>query len=152
MKKFIVPVINLISMVLAGVIFGLGANSAIENKAGVGQGNWYQLVWQMSDKPNLWGLIGFFALCVGAFALLITLLPFKARKYCVLVVGLLLIGAGVMIFLSPRAIYAYNANNWNYLGQNYVRTDSLIAMSILAYVAGGLEVLGAVVEFLPEKN
>ena len=154
MKKFILPVINLISMVLAGVIFGLGANTAVEFKpTGAGAGNWYQLVWELSEKPNLFGLIGFFLLCVGAFALLVTLLPFKARKYVVLVVGLMLVGAGVMFFLSPRAVYGYEVvKNANCIGRNYVRTDSLIAMMILAFVAGGLEILGAVVVLLPEKK
>ena len=147
MKKFIVPVINLISMVLAGVIFGLGANTAVEH-VGVSTnspaGNWYQLVWQFSDKINYWGLVGFFLLCVASFLLLVTLLPFKARKFVVLVVGLMLIAAGVMFLFTPRGVY--------YTNPSYVKTDSLIAMSILAFVAGGLEVLGSVVELLPEKK
>ena len=147
MKKFILPVVNLICLVLAGVTFGLGANSAVyRGQASAGQGNWYQLVWTIPTNPTVIGLIGFFGLCFAAFIALVTIIPFKVRKFCVAFGGLLFVATGVMFLLTPGAVYT-GAN-----AASYIRSDSLIAMSVLMFVAGGLELLGSCVEFLPEKN
>ena len=148
MKKFILPVINLISLILSGIVFGLGANTAVEFKYGnVAAGNWYQLVWQIAPQsnPNAFGIVGFFVFIAAVFFTLVTMIPFKARKFCVALVGLLFVAAGVFFFLTPNGAFGSRVNL-------YQNTDSFIAMAVLVFVAGGLELLGAAVEFLPEKK
>ena len=147
MKKFILPVINLIAIVLSAVVFGLGANSAVYRlQASMGQGNWYQLVWTVAQTPTVIGLVGFFLFVLAVFFTLVTMIPFKGRKFAECLVGLMFVGAGVMFLLTPGAVYT---------GPNaasYHATDSLIAMAVLVFVAGGLELLGSLIEFLPEKK
>lgn len=147
MKKFILPVINLVSIVLSAVIFGLGANSAVYRlTSSNGQGNWYQLVWTIAKQPTLVGLLGFFLFVFAVFFALVTMVPFKGRKFCVCTVGAMFIAAGVMFLMTPGAVY----NGVN--AASYIKSDSLIAMAVLAFVAGGLELIGSAVEFLPEKQ
>lgn len=147
MKKFILPVINLVSIVLSAVIFGLGANSAVyRGETSNGQGNWYQLVWTITKQPTIVGLLGFFLFVFAVFFALVTMVPFKGRKFCVCAVGAMFIAAGVMFLMTPGAVYTgVNA-------ASYIKSDSLIAMAVLAFVAGGLELIGSAVEFLPEKQ
>lgn len=145
MKKFILPAINLIALVLSAVVFGLGANSAVYLKTATnGAGNWYQLVWTVAPGTIV-PLIGFFAFCLAAFIALVTMIPFKARKFCVLAAALLFIATGVMFLLTKDAVYSAHK-------ELYSMTDSFIAMAVLVFVAGGLELIGSVVEFLPEKK
>ena len=147
MKKFILPVINLISLVLSAVVFGLGANSAVyRGQTSNGQGNWYQLVWTIPSPLAVIAVVGFFLFVFAVFFTLVTMIPFKVRKFCVALVGAMFIAAGVMFLLTPGAVYT-GAN-----AASYVRSDSLIAMAVLVFVAGGLELIGSVVEFLPEKK
>ena len=146
MKKFILPVINLISLVLSAVVFGLGANSAVYAiTKSSGAGNWYQLVWTIAPG-TLIPLLGFFLFVFAVFFALVTMIPFKFRKYCVALVGAMFIATGVMFLLTPAAVYTGVTSNL------YHSTDSLIAMAVLAFVSGGLELVGACVEFLPEKK
>lgn len=146
MKKFIVPVINLIALVLSAVVFGLGANtSVVFTSKNTAAGNWYQLVWTHNNPLEVIPLVGFFLFCVAVFVALVTMLPFKGRKFCVLLAGLMFVGAGVMFLMTPNAAFGSDAHL-------YSKTDSLIAMAVLVFVAGGLEVLGSCVELLPEKK
>lgn len=146
MKKFILPVIGLIALILVGITFGLGANSAVYFvEETLGRGNWYQLVWTIKGVSVI-GCVGFFLLCVGSFFGLIALVPFKFSKFLMALVGLMFIGAGVMFLLTPGSVYSgINANL-------YHKTSSYIAMIVLVFVAGGLDLLGACVGFLPEKK
>ena len=148
MKKFILPVINLISIVLSAVVFGLGANSAVyRGVASAGQGNWYQLVWTIAPQPTLIGLLGFFLFVFAVFFALVTMIPFKGRKFAVCAVGLMFVTAGIMFLLTPGSYFDGSA-----AAAHYIKTDSYIAMAVLVFVAGGLELLGSAVEFLPEKK
>ena len=147
MKKFILPVINLISLVLSAVVFGLGANSAVyRGQTSNGQGNWYQLVWSIKSPVAVIAVVGFFLFVIAVFFTLVTMIPFKYRKFCVALVGAMFIGAGVMFLLTPGAVFT-GAN-----AASYIKSDSLIAMSVLVFVAGGLELIGSCIEFLPEKK
>ena len=148
MKKFIIPVINLVALVLSAIIFGLGANSAVYfgSQTSNGQGNWYQLVWSLSNGPAFFGQLGFFLFIAAVVGALLTMIAFKHRRFVLLFVCALFVGAGVMILLSPESVYT---------GVNaalYHRTDSLIAMGVLAFVAAFLECVAALVDFLPEKK
>ena len=79
------------------------------------------------------------------FFTLVTMIPFKGRKFAVALVGLLFVAAGLLFFFTPTGYFLSAASR-------YSNTDSFIAMMVLVFVAGGLELLGAVVEFLPEKK
>lgn len=143
MKKFILPVINLIALVLSSVVFGLGASTAarmISNNEGAG--NWYQLVW---NTHPLIGVLGFFFFVFAAFFALVTMIPFKGRKFGLVLTGGLFIAAGVMFLLTPAAHFGSRIGL-------YEKTDSFIAMIVLVFVAGGLELVGACLDFLPEKK
>lgn len=147
MKKFIIPVINLVALVLSAVIFGLGANSAVYfGQSSNGQGNWYQLVWSLSNEPVFFGQIGFWLFIAAVVGALLTMINFKHRRFVLLFVCALFVGAGVMMLLSPEGVYTgVNASL-------YHRTDSLIAMGVLAFVAAFLECVASLVDFLPEKK
>ena len=142
MKKFILPVIVLIVLILVGVAFGLGSNSAVtlhEFKPG---GNWYQLVWTTKGVTAL-ACVGFFLLCFGAFFSIPAAVPFIS-KYFLLLAGALFVGAGVLMLMTPGAVYSH--------GEPLELTASYIAACVLVLVAGGLELVGACVGFLPEKK
>ena len=146
MKKFILPAINLIALVLSAVVFGLGANSAVYLKtAANGAGNWYQLVWTVAPGTVI-PLVGFFAFCVAVFLTLVFMfIPLRISRFGVLISGLLFAATGAMFLLSKDAVYSAHK-------ELYHMTDSFIAMAVLVFVAGGLELIGSVVEFLPEKK
>lgn len=146
MKKFILPVINLIALVLGAVTFGLGANSAVyRGQSTNGVSNWYQLVW--TTKPGtLIPLLGFFFFVFAVFFALLTMIPFKGRKFGLVLTGGLFVASGVMFLLTPAAVFTgVNA-------ASYIKSASFIAMIVLVFVAGGLELIGACVDFLPEKK
>ena len=147
MKKFILPVINLISIVLSAVVFGLGANSAVyRGQTSDGQGNWYQLVWTIPQPLQVVAVMGFFLFVFAVFFTLVTMIPFKYRKVGLCLVGLMFVAAGVMFLMTPGAVYTGNNAG------SYKLSDSLIAMAVLVFVAGGLELVGACIDFLPEKK
>lgn len=143
MKKFILPVIGLIALILVGVAFGLGSNSAGNIYAIKPAGNWYQLVWTTKGVSTI-GVVGFFLLCVGAFFGLVALIPFKFSKFLMALVGLMFVGAGVIMLLTPGAVYSH--------GEPFDMAASYTAVCVLTLVAGGLDLLGACVGFLPEKK
>ena len=148
MKKFIVPIINLVSLILASVVFGLGATTAVKYEPNdTVAGNWYQLVWEFPDPLKAIAIIGFFFFCFACFFTLLTMIPFKFRFVGVCLAGLLFIGAGVMFLLTPGAVYGASTN-----AAGYVKTDSFIAMIVLVFVAGGLELVATAVSLLPEKK
>lgn len=152
MKKFILPVINLIALVLSAVIFGLGANTAV-NFGTNPQGNWYQLVWTPQTtmgNPSQYSLIailGFFFFVFAAFFALATMIPFKGRKFGVCLASALFIATGVMFLMTIGDVFKFYPSV-----SEFTRTDSFTAMAVLAFVAGGLELIGAIVEFLPGKK
>lgn len=147
MKKFIVPIINLVSLILSSVVFGLGATSAVKfTPRDEVAGNWYELVWTRFSPLSAIAIVGFFLFCFACFFTLLTMIPFKFRFVGVCLAGLLFIGAGVMFLLTPGAVYTgSNASD-------YAKTDSFIAMIVLVFVAGGLELVATAVSLLPEKK
>lgn len=146
MKKFIVPIINLVSLILASVVFGLGATTAV--KFGDDEklfGNWYELVWTRFSPLSVIAVVGFFLFCVACFLTLLSMIPFKFRFAGLCLAGLMFIGAGVMFLLTPNAVYTTHTASIS-------KTDSFIAMIVLVFVAGGLELVATAVSLLPEKK
>lgn len=148
MRKFLLPVINLINLILVSIAWGLSGKSAILetiNHKSVGCGNMYQIVW-MGSTANVIGIVAFFLFCVACFATLVAFLPIKARKFVSCLAGLMYVGSGVMFLLSPK-FYDYNI-------QMPKLTSAFIAFCVLILVAGAFSLLMSVLEFtsLGKKN
>lgn len=146
MKKILSPIINLISLILVGVAFGLGGLSAAHIASAShtstegNMGTYYQLVWSVEHKSVL-AIVGFFLLCVGAFLLLVVFLP-KIRKFVAPLAGGMLIAAGVIALLMPARIQpTLTVEN----------QPGLIAMAVLLFVAGGFSLIVCALEFLSKE-
>ena len=151
MRKFIFSIVSLVNMILLGIAFGLGSNSAIEvSSAEKASGNYYQLVfWGASGaKPAALNIVAFALLCAGALLAVISLVPFKFRKFVNILGGACMIGSGVLTLWVPT--------NFMETAENHIATfsstGSLIAMAVLILVAGGLALLAAIFELLPSKK
>lgn len=148
MRKIIVTVLNLVNLVLLGITFGLGSLTAATNASGNSVGTYYSLVWPSSNAYfNALNLIAFFGLCVAAALALFLLLPVKFRKFVSAGATALLIFVGVLTLLVPA-----NYVSVSEIAPALTLQDSLIAMGVLLFVAALLTCLGAVLEFLPEKD
>ena len=145
MRKFLLPVINVINLILVSIAWGLSGQSAVLDKKEVGHGNIYEVIW-MGTKPNVLAIVGFFLLCFASLALLVAFLPIKIRKFVTCFGGLSFIGAGVLFLISPfpphydRSIIEPKLSG------------ALIAICVLLFVAGALTVLMSVSEFLGKKE
>lgn len=142
MKRILSPIINLVSLILVGVAFGLaGLTAATQgNKAEGSAGSYYTLVWNPYGPElkthNVLGIVGFFLLCVAALVLLVAFLP-KIRKFVAPVGGLMLIGAGVLALLTPKQVNPLLTNK-----------PGLIAMAVLLFVAAAFELVITALEFM----
>lgn len=143
MRKFLLPIISIVNLILAGIAFGLGANTAAYSPADstIGAGNYYQLVW---NQPQVIGMLAFFFFVFAVFFTLVYFIPFKHRKFANLVIGALFIGGGVCTLLVP-------ANAYIMPKLSYTLTGSLIAMVVLMFVAGGLTLLASLLEFTEKE-
>lgn len=152
MKKFLLPIMNLINVVLVSIVFGLGAQTALNlidtSKNKVGQGNWYQLVWRgyYTDMGktgvNVLGIVGFFLFVLAVAAILVAFFPTKFRKWVCAGMGAALIASGVLFLLTPNgAGYSFIAN--------CKITSELIGMAVLAIVSGVLSLGMAAIEIVP---
>ena len=139
MNKILSPIINLISLILVGAAFGLGGLTAAHNAHDASIGAYYQLVWW---NPTALSLVGFFALCVGAFLLLVVFLP-KSRKLFAPVAGLFLILAGVLALLTPKSVAR---------GATVTNQPGLIALAVLLFVAGAFSLVVCTLEFLSKED
>ena len=144
MRKILVPILGLLSLVLLGIAFGLAslsiATHTLSNTV-VGV-SYYQAVWQGDNKSALC-IVGFFLLCFGALATLVGLLPLKVRKFIVCGAALLSIVAGIFILLTPNFYFGD-------LASKYTVNGGLIATGVLVIVAGALEALAALLDFKKE--
>lgn len=138
MRKFLIPIINLVNVILVSITFGLANNPAFTSDSGNSH-RYYQIVWNPADKPNVIGIIGFFLFVVAAALMLVNFLPIKARKCIAPLTGLMFIGAGVLFLMTPAAADMRNIN--------MELSGSLIAMSVLVFVAGALSLLMSVLDF-----
>lgn len=140
MRKFISPIVNLVSLILAGISFGLAAITAAFNVAGHSIGNYYQLVW-LNNTPNTVAIVGFFLICVGTFLLLVNFLP-KIRKVTAPLSAVLLVAGGVIALLTPKLVQ----------GELTVYNQpALIALATLLFIAALFSAVVTVLEFVKEK-
>ena len=146
MRKFLLPIINLVNLILVSIAWGLSGKTAVletANHKSVGCGNMYQIVW-MGSKANIIGIIAFFLFCVACFATLVAFLPVKVRKFVACLAGLMYVGSGVLFLLSPKT-YDYSI-----LAPEL--TGAFIAFCVLILVAGGLSLLMAAIDMFAKKE
>lgn len=134
MRKILSPIINLVSLILVGIAYGLAGISAANDVAGVSVGSYYQLVW---GNINTFNMVGFFLLIAATLFVLLTFIP-KGRKVLAFLSGALLIASGVMALLMPSHVAGINP---------LTNQPGLIGMAVLLFVAGGFELVIMGIEF-----
>ena len=147
MRKFLLPIINLVNIILVSIAWGLSGKTAVLEKVNhqsTPKGNMYQIVWMNADKVNIIGIIAFFLFCVACFLTLVAFLPLKVRKFVVCLGGLMYVGSGVLFLLSP-----------NYQSAKIYEpelTGAFIAFCVLILVAGALSLLMAAIDMFAKKE
>ena len=147
MRKFLLPIINLVNLVLIVIVWVLSAQTSVIDAGlkDVACGNFYQVVWQGS-RPNILGIVGFFLFIAAVVLTLVVFLPIKGRKFLNCLNGLMHVGAGVMFLLSPFPPYYAHGFAEAKL------TGALIAMAVLVFIAGAFSIVMSLVEFLGKKE
>lgn len=147
MRKFLLPIINLVNVILVSITFGLAGNPAATDTVldKVLQVDYYNYVWRLQEKTNALGIVGFFLFVVAVALTVVAFLPISARKFITPVAGGMYIAAGVLFLLTPKHYCYGNAAALE-------PTGSLIAMAVLVFVAGALSLLMSVLEFTGKKE
>ena len=157
MRKFVFSIISLVNMILAGIAFGLGSNTAMyiskaeENPSG----NFYQLVFPgspgklIAERVSPANIICFVLLVLASVLAVLALIPSKERKVVNVLGGGSFIAAGVLTLWVPTN-YMLTTTAPGKL--HFFSSGSLIAMAVLLIVAGALALLGAIIEFIPKKE
>lgn len=145
MRKFLLPIFNLINLILVSIAWGLSAKTAIidAGRNNLASGNMYEIVW-MGTKTNIIGIVAFFLFCVAAFLTLVAFLPLKGRKFVTCLDGLMYVGAGVLFLLSPK-----------FYDRSIIEvelTGAFIAFCVLILVAGAFALCMAASEFFGKKE
>ena len=143
MRKFLSPVINLVSLILVGIAYGLAGITASKVVDKTSMGNYYQLVWNHGVSL---AIVGFFLLVVGTVAVLATFIP-KCRKFSGPLSVALLVAAGVFALLTPGFVQATGTNPLPIYNQ-----PGLIGMAVLLFVAALFVAVETCIEFLPEEK
>lgn len=144
MRKFLLPIINLINVVLCSIVFGLGNNNAytysLSGNERAGE-TWYSLVWMpIENGSNAIGIVGFFLFIFAVAGVLFAFLPIKARKFVNVLVGAMLIASGVLFLKTPMG------GQRVYPGLEL--SGSLIAMAVLVFISGAFSLAMAALEFV----
>lgn len=149
MRKFLLPIINLVNVILVSITFGLGKNSvgSIEynSKLSTNLNNYYNVVWGHQEVVNTIGIIGFFLFILAVVLTVAAFLPVKARKFIAGVAGASYIAAGVLFLLTPSHFCI------NVLGTLKL-SGSLIAMAVLVFIAGALSLGMAAIELTSKES
>lgn len=142
MRKFISPIINILSLILVGIAYGLAGITAAYNANDVSVGNYYQLVWH---NQNAFNLVGFFLIIAASVMVLVTFIP-KIRKFTSLLTAGLLIAGGVMALMAPAKIQEVASSNLALVIQ-----PGLIGMVSLLFVAAFFSLVIFVIEFITKE-
>ena len=145
MRKFLLPIINLVNLILVSIAWGLSGKTAVID-AGNGDlacGNIYQVIWQ-GATPNGVGIAAFFLFIFGCVAMLVAFVPFKYRKYVSCAAALMFITAGILFVNAP----------WHYslIIVKPECTGALLAIASLTIIAGAFSGCMALLEFLGKKE
>ena len=145
MRKFLLPIINLVNLILVSIAWGLSGKSAIID-AGNGDlacGNMYQIIWEGS-KANAIAIVAFFLFILGCALTLAAFIPAKWRKFVACGAGASYIAAGVLFLLSPKT--------YNYAMVKPELTGAFIAICVLILIAGAFSLCMSALEFLSKKE
>ena len=141
MRKFLLPVINLVNLILVSITWGLSGKTAVIDAGHAGGdvkcGNFYQVVW-MGTKANAVGIIGFFLFIAAVALTLVAFLPLKSRKFITCAGGAFYIAAGVLFLRAPY--------HYDYSIQKIELSGALIAMAVLVFVAGAFSLCMSLIE------
>ena len=146
MRKFLLPIINLVNLILVSIAWGLSGKTAVidAGRSDLACGNIYQVIWQ-GVKPNGVGIAGFFLFIFGCAALLVAFVPFKYRKFVSCGAALMLVTAGILFVNAP----------WSYdypMTANIKCTSALLAIASLIIIAGAFSAAMAALEFFGKKE
>ena len=145
MRKFLLPIINLVNLILVSIAWGLSGKSAVID-AGFNDapcGNMYQIIWEGSHA-NVVAIIAFFLFCFACAATLVAFIPAKWRKFVSCGAGAGYIAAGIMFLLSVKT--------YDYAIVKPELTGAFIAICVLILIAGAFSCGMAVIEFLGKKE
>ena len=142
MRKFLLPVINLINIVLVSITFGLASKTAVIDQAFQDRpcGSFYQIAWGHPGSASTLGIVGFFLFVFAVAITVFAFLPVKLRKFATAFGGAMYIGAGILFLLSPA--YA----QWTIVEPKL--TGALIASAVLVFIAGLFTLIMSLIEFL----
>ena len=149
MRKFLLPIINLVNLILVSIAWGLTGKTAVID-AGNGDlacGNFYEVIWDgqvSSHNVNVLGVVAFFVFILGCAFMLAAFLPAKWRKYVSCLEGLAFLAAGSMFLCMPR--YTARAIVTPEL------TGAMIAIGVLVLIAGAFTLLMSVLDFTAKKE
>jgi len=145
MRKFLVPVINLVNLILVSIAWGLSGKTAITDAGNkdIACGNIYQVIWEGS-RANVIAIIAFFLFILGCALMLAAFIPAKWRKFVSCGEGLSFVAAGILFLLSPKT-YSYSIVKPEL-------TSALIAICVLILVAGALSLCMCALDFLGKKE
>ena len=145
MRKFLLPIINLVNLILISIAWGLSGKTAIID-AGNGDyacGNMYQVIWQ-GKEANPVAIVGFFLFIFGCAAMLAAFIPAKWRKFVSCGAGALFIASGVLFLCSPKT--------YDYPIAKPELTSAFIAICVLILIAGAFSLAMSAVEFFGKKT
>lgn len=147
MRKFLLPVLNLINVILVSITWGLSGKTAVidAGRSDAACGNVYQVIW-MGQKANVLAIVGFFLFCFACLLMLVAFLPIKARKFISCAGGLMFVGTGVIFLLACKPPF-YDCGIIE-----AELTGALIAMSVLVLCAGAFSLLMSVLDFTAKKE
>ena len=149
MRKFLLPIINLVNVVLVSIAWGLSGKTAVIDAArsDAACGNIYQVIWEgeaAAHNANAMGIVGFFLFILACVLMLASFIPFKARKFATCLGGLSFIAAGVLFLNAPwhaaRAIFKPEL------------TGALIAIAVLIFIAGAFMLVMSIIEICEKKS
>ena len=145
MKKFLLPIINLVNLVLISITWGLSGKTAVIDAGNkdIACGNMYQVIWEGS-KANPIAIVAFFLFIVGCALTLVAFIPAKWRKFVSCGAGVSYIAAGILFLLSPKT--------YDYAMVKPELTSAFIAICVLILIAGAFSACMSVYEFLGKKE
>jgi len=150
MRKFLLPIINLVNVILVSVAWGLTGKTALVDQGNVkypNLGNFYEVIWDGQAKNgnvNVLGVISFFIFILGCALMLVAFLPVKWRKFVSCGEAVCFLASGIMFFIMPK-----------HTARPYVDpklSAAMIAVAVLVVIAGAFAGAMAALEFLGKKE
>ena len=145
MRKFLLPIINLVNLILVSIAWGLSGKTAITDAGNKDAlcGNMYQVIWE-GKSANPIAIVAFFLFILGCALMLVAFLPVKWRKFVSCGEGVSFIAAGILFLLSPKT--------YDYAIVKPELTGAFIAICVLILIAGAFAVAMSAFEFLEKKE